>query len=111
MLFIKKLFKREEKVPLDHLVEQHSLLIKAARRCAYDLRHCIQEIPESNYKYSSPEWWGERANMWVDIFTEDGAKNYRHKLHSEIFKMECEVNRLEKLLDANNIEHKKDIPF
>ena len=109
-LWLVKVLKIEPQ-PYNHLVEQNSLIIKAARRCAYDLRHCADQIPTSGYKYESPEWWQDNANRWVDLFTEDGAKNYRHSLHLEVFNLEIEIKRLSKLLDENGIEHEKDIPF
>lgn len=73
--------------------EHYELLLKSARRCAYDLKHsaATQQSPEFMQIYM------QRAEMWIGIFSPDGIKNYRHELHQEI-------DRLRSLLRMNGIE-------
>lgn len=96
--------------PRDIAREIHALTVLAARRCAYDLKHAAQDLGGP-----AGDLYLERAGMWLDIFNPtDGPKQYRHSLHNEIFHLECQVDRLKKLLEDNGIEDPDDpdkIPF
>lgn len=61
--------------------ELNRLLIKAGRRCAYDLMHAHagQEVPELSRMYYA------RANYWLGIFNPDThGTEYRDDLHMRI---------------------------
>ena len=96
------------------LFEQYTLVLKAARRCAYDLRHAGGDMfwnreDEEDEKY---EFYSDRADNWLQIFAPTGAKDYRHKLHMEIWELESKVDKLKKLCEENGIQHDIDeIPF
>ena len=105
------------------LLEQYTLVLKAARRSAYDLRHAAinlhmadsfdkEELREYALRYE------ERAEHWLDIFAPDGGKDYRHNLHQEIWKAENKVTKLIQLCKDNGVEvpygydvGEDDIPF
>ncbi|QDP55932.1 MAG: hypothetical protein GOVbin8609_64 [Prokaryotic dsDNA virus sp.] len=98
------------KTPYYDMLEQYVLTLKAARRCAYDLKHCSSDL--SMYCKDSIVDYHERAEMWQTIFTPTGGKDYRHELHSEIMMLEIKLKKAVDLLDKNGIEHNlKDIPF
>lgn len=89
--------------------EMHRLLLKAAVRCAYDLRHAAHEVEDDWTR----ELFQDRAAQWIAIFDPDGVKNYSDQLHGTIFKLECQVDRLKKSLKENGIEVPEwdDMPF
>lgn len=99
------------------LFELYTLILKAARRSAYDLNHASSDISMSSYKSEeerseSVEFYWERAHHWLEIFSPTGAKDYRHKLHMEIWNLENKIEKLQKLCDENGIKHDGDeIPF
>jgi hypothetical protein len=81
-------------LPEDYLREHYLILLKSARRCAYDLRHAGSEL---NMQKEKPFLdFEQRAQMWIDIFAPDGVKNYRLDLHNEIFRLELKIKELEK---------------
>lgn len=73
--------------PYFALLEQHNLLIKTARRCAYDLKHCVDGLPaKSNLREFGME---ERANFYIGLFQSGNSmKDYRIELIREIEKLE-----------------------
>lgn len=89
---------------------QLELMTKAGRRCAYDLRHaasCIHDPAEQ-------QLFHDRAYMWLNVFNpgSDG-KNYRHRLHIEIDRLETRIEKLVALCEAAGIDvhSDQDIPF
>lgn len=63
-------------------------MIKAGRRCSYDLLHSAadQRTPEKSAFYNS------RAHYWGTIFNPaDGGSDYRHDLHRRISYLESEL--------------------
>jgi len=91
-------------------IEQYTLILKAARRCGYDLRHAADDLCRNGG--DDYTFYDERADGWLDIFSPTGAKDYRHKLHLEIWNLESKVDKLKKLCEENGIEHDADeIPF
>lgn len=86
------------------------LVVKAGRRCAYDLSHCAG----GNREPEEAQIFHERAQYWLTLFNPaDDGKNYRDRLHTEIYNLEREAKRLRKLLIQNNIPHDdpESIPF
>lgn len=56
--------------------------------------------------------FSKRTEMWQNLFTPRGGKDYRHKLHIDIMDLEMKVERLEELCEKNNIELPYEkIPF
>lgn len=105
------------KAPHSELRQLNELVIKSARRCAYDLRHAASYIAMTEPVSGLPpecEIFHERARYWLSVFNPaDGGKNYHSTLGNEISKLELEVERLEKLCRDNNIDptHPDRFPF
>ena len=97
---------KQRNKPFSELAQQYELTLKAARRCAYDLSHCSSELyMYTDNKNISP--WADYESMsrnWLDIFSPDGIKNYRHALHGEISRLESDVDRLRRLCLENGID-------
>ena len=89
------------------MFEQYTLVLKAARRCAYDLRHAASGVKDEG----ESKIYHDRAYMWQEIFSPTGGKDYRHRMHGEIRQLESEISRLLKVLKDNGIEETKHIPF
>jgi hypothetical protein len=89
------------------MFEQYTLVLKGARRCAYDLKHA------SAARADDGPMFYERANMWLEVFSPTGGKDYRHELHSEIDSLDREIERLKQVLIKNNVDHvdPDSIPF
>lgn len=86
------------------------LIVKVARRCAYDLRHAADDMSDKK----TAELFHSRAATFLTIFDPaDGGKNYRHRLHNEIDDLATKVSGLRQLCKDNNIECGKydDFPF
>lgn len=81
----------------------------AARRCAYDLKHAGSELEIAGSRFEND--YNERADMWLDIFTPDGTKQYRHILHREITMQEIRIKEYKELLKKHNIPFNDNIPF
>lgn len=98
------------KTPQADLAEIHELIVLAARRCAYDLNHCSEELGVSRYGID----YGAKARNWLSIFNAgEGGKHYRHRLHMEIINLEIEIERLQKKLEENGIDYEdpNGVPF
>lgn len=100
---------RWRNTPHAHLIEVHDLTVLAARRCAYDLKHAAAEIGESRY---GTDYHG-RAYLWLDIFSPaDGGKQYRHRLHHEIYELEAQVRNYREFLKERDIpDPYEDVPI
>ena len=72
------------------LLEQYTLVLKAARRCAYDLGHAASECKDRDMG----KLYHARHNMWLEIFSPTGGKDYRHDLHRQIAQLEREIEDL-----------------
>lgn len=95
----------ELKDPFDGLMEAHNILIKSARRCAYDLRHAASLIDHGHWS-DLKDHLTRNAEHWVALFQSGNSiKDYQLELHREIDIRDREIVRLKKLLEANNIEH------
>ena len=85
-------------------MEQYMLVLMAGRRCAYDLAHVAGTL----YGHSSTSsMFSERAEMWQNLFTPQGGKDYRHRLHKDIQELEIKLEKLENLCEFHNI----DLPY
>jgi hypothetical protein len=98
-----------EPIPKDHYREHYMVLLKSARRCAYDLRHAADDLYFANASKTSAdtasiEWYRSRANMWLSIFAPDGIKDYRLEFHKKIFELECKLKAFRKLCEDHNVE-------
>jgi hypothetical protein len=89
--------------------EMLELVIKAGRRLMHDFDHMLNEVPKDNpFKKD----FQERAQLWRDIFYPDnGAKNYRSRLHQELMNLEFELSRTKRLLQHHGIDPDPDLPF
>jgi len=94
--------------PRDHLVEIYALTVLAARRCAYDLRHASEEIPEDSLL--GRDYYHDRASHWLQIFQPDGGKRYRHELHHEIDRLEMRISDLQRRLREAGLDDGEE-PF
>lgn len=93
--------KLDEYTPEQANKELLELTIKAARRCAYDLRHAADEMPKGEFR----DILSGRAVGWLTIFDPtNGPKDYRHRLHRDIVMLEMENERLIELLKSKGID-------
>lgn len=103
--------------PMGDLAEINHLPIKAGRRCSYDLAHAASTIGFDKPfigGLNASQFYHERAQMWEGAFNPgDDGKNYRDRLHMEIWNLEMKVERLEQLCKEHGIEtlDKDDPPF
>ena len=86
-----------------------ALAVKAGRRASYDLLHACDLIKDAE----QAKFFRDRANHWLDIFSIDnGVKDYRHRLHCQIWELETKVKNLTRALNDAGIEADPDgIPF
>ena len=79
------------------------------------MNHCAGDLGMSNARsgYKSVIDYHKRSQMWQEIFSPTGGKDYRHSLHNDIWKLEREIDRLKKVCADNNIdsEDPDGIPF
>lgn len=86
--------------PWRDMTEEYTLLLKSARRCAYDLSHAAwgPTTPDMS------DMFERRARMWLNIFSPDGMKDYRHRLHNDIDKLEFRIQRLRDFCVKNDLD-------
>lgn len=76
------------------------IIVKAARRCAYDLEHAADQIIDRKQS----DMYHERAKMWQVIFNPaNGPKDYRNSLHKEIWVKDMHIRKLKELCKKHNI--------
>lgn len=98
---------------LDCLKEHYHLLLKSAIRCMRDLDHCVAFIDNAKIR----NLFSKRLEVWGTIFSPDGMRDYKHRLHNEIRNLEMENAALKKVLAEAGIpmpiicKEDKDIPF
>jgi hypothetical protein len=87
-------------------VETLELTIRAARRCAYDLRHCADYVARPRgIDAEMVKMFGERADHYVALFQSGNSmKDYRHRLHHTIDEQERTIERLRELLAQHKID-------
>lgn len=115
MNFFTKLFHKKD-LPEDHIWSHYLIMLKSARRCAYDLRHAADLIGDDGEGID----WNERAEHWLRIFAPGGVKDYRQEMQMEIMFLEMEIQDHVRKLEANGIPYSsrvvkkkqdEDIPF
>lgn len=98
-----------------HIIETHDLVIRSARRCAYDLAHALDLVTLDKWNQDIVASLRAKQRLWIGIFASGNtAKDYRSELHQALRKSELEIERLRKLLKDNGIEDLADrdrIPF
>lgn len=92
------------------LAESHLILLKSARRCAYDLQHAVDNIPPDSY-YS--RLFRARSQFWLEIFSPAGIKDYRLEMIETISRLERENEKLRALMRKHLLDPKTldDQPF
>lgn len=92
-------FQGEEADPAFLQQELFEVIVKAGRRCAYDLRHAGGQLTMNPQTREEGKLFEARAQMWLTIFDPaNGPKDYRSRLHDEIDRLELEVSRLRRKL-------------
>jgi hypothetical protein len=87
--------------------ELYELTAKLARRCVYDLRHCVDQLPARYQAVYRP-----RMENYETIFeAATGSKDYRHRLHRTISQQASEIKRLSELLTQHGINIPEEHPF
>ena len=87
----------------DALSEDYEALIRNARRCAYDLKHATDRIPDDDFLVDKLQ---NRARMWVTLFAKGNpGKDYRHRLLARIEDLE------EFLVDAEKFFYNTETPI
>ena len=104
----------EDYTPEEAQNEYIELLVKAGRRCAYDLSHAADLV--ESYSPEIKETFRLRAKHWQKVFNPgNDHKNYRAQLHAYIDQLEYKTHKLIKLLEERGIDHSEitqdDIPF
>lgn len=100
--------------PEQFQIELFRLVMKAAQRCAYDLKHASHNIP-SNVMFRDitlQSFFEKRSIEWLKIFNPDGIKNYHHELHNSIDLLELRIDKYRAILKDNNIKDPyPELPF
>jgi hypothetical protein len=101
-MFFKKLYLRwvYRDQSKNALANSYLILLKSARRCAYDLRHATDNIPSEHWTYQT---FKDRSSFWLEIFSPTGVKDYRLAMIGQIEKLESEVKELRKELHEHGI--------
>lgn len=82
----------------------YEVMVRLARRCAYDFGHAVSFIPEKTYFMSRDEWEGI-ARHWVQLFAKGNpGKDYRMKRDAEIEAWREAAEEAAEALLVNNIE-------
>jgi hypothetical protein len=70
------------------------------------MNHCAGDLGMSEIKsgYTSVIDYHERSQMWQELFSPTGGKDYRHRLHLNAWELESEIKRLKSLCADNNID-------
>lgn len=93
------------------LEQIHELVVLAARRCAYDLKHAGSQIQiECKDDFIN---YCERADHWLAIFNAGSqGKHYRHELHLELNNALYLIERYRSFLKKEGIKDPyPDDPF
>ena len=98
--------------PIQDMKELNRVIIRAARRCAYDLGHAAGEIKDPD---TQKIFW-DRHYMWLNVFNPvNGGKDYRDELHRRISFLEHRVDAFIKLCENSKVDYSEitinDLPF
>lgn len=94
----------------------YEVLVRMARRCAYDFAHAASFLPATTF-YMGRDQWEQRANSWVRLFAKGNpGKDYRVKRDMELQQAESIAREAIALLRANDIALPKhmdgfELPF
>jgi hypothetical protein len=81
----------------------YEVLVRMARRCAYDFAHATSFLPAENF-YMGRDEWEARANSWIRLFARGNpGKDYRVKRDMELQQAESIAREAIALLRENNI--------
>lgn len=100
--------------PEDGLAETLKITIFCARRCAYDLAHAADFIPENGWQREWGERYARRATEWQQLFSSGTSmKEYRLKLYDEIDSQARTIEKLREELRAlgHSGYHGQETPF
>jgi hypothetical protein len=82
----------------------YEVLVRLARRCAYDFAHASSFIPEKTYFMSRAEW-EDAAGYWVSLFAKGNpGKDYRMKRDAERDAWRAAAEEAAQVLRENSIE-------
>lgn len=92
----------EHRDPDEFQTELLRLIVKAGRRCAYDLAHAVDYMEPGHMK----EILKDRPAHWLAVFNPaDDGKSYRDRLHNSIYELGNHVDYLQRLLRQNGIDY------
>jgi hypothetical protein len=87
------ILEQEEGEPFHALLEDYEALIRNARRCAYDLKHCADLLP---YEDTLAPMLQSRASFWALLFAKGNpGKDYRHRLNYRVDELERVLEQVE----------------
>lgn len=99
--------------PKDDFRADYETLIRLARRCAYDLRHTVDQLPPEHF-YNKEMGMRSRSNWWVAQFAKGNpGKDYRHEMHREISELKNDLDKLYDWCAEQGLTppERRDIPF
>lgn len=92
--------------------EHIELLVKAGRRCAYDLKHATDFMKGDD---DLRDALVKSYEKWLTVFNPgDDGKNYRHRLHHTIIELDRKCETLMAICKRNKIEtpwDEDELPF
>lgn len=81
----------------------YEVLVRMARRCAYDFAHATSFLPKETWFMGRDEW-EQRANFWVRLFAKGNpGKDYRVKRDVELEQAQTIAREALELLRENDI--------
>lgn len=104
---------RYRKDPEDDFREDYETLIRLARRCAYDLRHTVDMLPDQHF-YRKDLKMHERAHWWVTLFAKGNpGKDYRMELQRDIADLTHQLDEVHNWCRERGLEppDRRDIPW
>jgi hypothetical protein len=115
MTMIPRHSKEEDYSPEEAQRELMELVIKAGRRCAYDLKHAANAMPLNDDMFGH-KFYHQRADMWLKVFDPvDMGKNYKHELHHVIYAQDYVIEKYRELVKKHGIENEanfdEQLPF
>ena len=94
----------------DAYIETHEMLIRFARRCAYDFSHAANMLSERDR-----ELFGGKPELWIKLFQSGNkVKDYRLDILRDLDEAERKLDKFVALCAERGIEqdiHHPDIPF
>lgn len=92
----------------DQILQDYEVLVRLARRCAYDFSHACDYVRLPSYL--SDLNYQERARMWIALFAKGNpGKDYRIRQSQQLEEAERAVQELVRLCQVHDIEIPKHI--